>query len=136
MPKELTKVQLLQEQILEINIHQQKTGEKTENNDENMLILAVDETKDFLTNNSYTDICELVNSIAKQMVNKNNCFYQKVLVIRFAGSKSHALFTYGLRENEGCTLYKFQPEKENIVSEFQCKNAKFPRVPVLTDTYY
>ena len=119
IPKHVTKLQLLQEQILEINIHEEKKQDTTENNDDNMLILAIDETRNFLSNNSYADICSLVNSITKQMVNQYNCYYQKVLVIRFAGSKSHALFSYGLRENEGHTLYKFHPEKDNIGPEFQ-----------------
>ena len=88
--------------------------------------LAIDETNDFIHRNSYTNVCDFANQIIRKLVNPEECYYKKVLIIRFAGTKSKKWFPYGRKKSEGCTLYKFYPE---VSKDFNSKDKVYLDAP-------
>ena len=48
---------------------------------------AIDETSSFLKKWSHTEVCKFVDKIQDNLVKKDNCYYQKLMIIGFGGVK-------------------------------------------------
>ena len=49
---------------------------------------ALDETSSFLKRQRYDEICKFVDQIKENLFQKDNCYYQKLVVLGFGGVKS------------------------------------------------
>ena len=46
---------------------------------------AIDETSSFLKKWSHREVCKFVDKIQDNLVKKDNCYYQKLMIIGFGG---------------------------------------------------
>ena len=70
------------EKVFHIEIQEKKVKKEPENS---LLILAIDETAEFMKNVAHENVCSFINAITEDLINSSNCYYQKALVFRFGG---------------------------------------------------
>ena len=55
-------------------------------------LTAVDETSSFLSRTPYEKICHFVDCIVDNLINREACFYDKLMIFGFGGVKSGLQF--------------------------------------------
>lgn len=99
---------------------------------ESLLIIAIDETSSFLKKWSHTEVRKFVHEIQDNLVKKDNCYYQKLMIIGFGGvmcEPGEKAYLDGYRDASTCrfstnkgTFYQLYTKNDDKIQGFNHEN--------------